>query len=139
MSRILVAAQIVVYVNGRAYAQVTSFRWNSMTPKKAIYGLDSGEPFELAPTTTKIGGEMGLLRLMGDGGLEGAGVTALFPDLPREKYFTMTLRDMASDTQIFRAENSTCISQAWDVPAKGMVTGRMSFEALDWDNEVHFD
>jgi hypothetical protein len=135
-SRLITAAKVVLYINGKPYALVTSFAWTSQTPKKAIYGLDSGEPYELAPGQTKCQGQIGLLRAVGEGGLEGIGVTPFFHDLPREKYFTLALVERGTDTQIFRADRCSIMSQAWNIPAKGMVTGTMTFEAMDWNNEA---
>lgn len=138
MSRSILAtsARVVLYANGRHYAQVTNFAWSAATPPKAIYGLDSGEPYELAPTITKVTGTMGLLRAVGDGGLEGAGVAPHLPDLPRGRYFSVTLVDRLTDVQIFRAERCWVVSQSWDVPSKGRITGSCVFEALDWNNEA---
>jgi hypothetical protein len=136
-SSLLVSAQVTLYINGRPYALVTGFRWDSATPGKAIYGLDCGEPIEIMDTITKITGSVNLLRRIGDGGLEGAGIIPDFPSLPRGKYFSMSLIEQSTDTQIFRADRCRVMTQSWDVPAKGRVTGQMAFEALDWNNEAH--
>jgi hypothetical protein len=134
-SRLLTAAKLVLYVNGKPYSLATHLRWDSGTPKKSIYALDSGEPYELAPTTTKVSGSIGLLRLIGDGGLEGAGITPNFESLVREKYFTMALIERSTNTEIFRANRCSVVNQSWDVPSKSIVTGTFVFEALDWNNE----
>lgn len=135
-SRLLTGARVILYINGRPYAAVISFKWDSATPKKAIYGLDSGEPYELAPGQTKITGTITLLRTIGDGGAEGAGMVAEFSDVPREKYFTLALVERLTDTQIFRADQCSVTNQGWDIPSKGTVTGSLSFEALTWNNEA---
>lgn len=135
-SRLLTSAQVVLYINGKPYAQVTSFRWDSHTPGRALHGLDSSEPYEFVPTVSRISGSIGLLRLIGDGGLEGAGITYHYGDLPRGKYFSLTLVERGSDTQIFRADRCWCQAQSWDVPSKGRATGQMTFEAIDWNNEA---
>jgi hypothetical protein len=135
-SRIASTAKVILYINGNAYAQAMSFRWSSDTPKKPLYGLDSSEPYELAPTVTKVSGQITLLRLVGDGGAEGAGATPSLPSIPAGKYFTLMLVDRATDTQLFRADHCTATSQGWDVPSKGLITGGLSFEALTWSNEL---
>lgn len=135
-SRLLTAARVIAYVNGRPYAAVISVKFDSATPKKAAYGIDSGEPFELMPTTTKIGGTMMLLRTVGDGGPEGNGLVAEFSLVPREKYFTLALVDRLTDTLIFRADQCSVLNQSWDIPAKGLAMGSLSFEALTWNNEA---
>jgi hypothetical protein len=137
-SSIITGARVVCYINSIAVGKVTGFHWESDTSRKAIYGLDSGEPYELAPTTTRIGGEIGLLRTEGDGGLEGLGVVAQFPNLPREEYFSITLLDRASDTVLFRADKCAVKSQKWGVSAKQVMSGSFSFEGLLWTNETRF-
>jgi hypothetical protein len=135
ISRLLSGAKVILYINGNPYAAVVSFKWDSTTGRKAIYGLDSGEPYELAPTTNKIVGTMMLLRTIGDGAAEGAGLVAQFADVPREKYFSLSLIERSTDTQIFRADRCSVLNQSWDVPSKGLAMGSLNFEALSWNNE----
>lgn len=135
-SPLIAAAAVTLYINGRPYAQVSSFRWDSDTPMREIYGIDSGEPYELAPTQSRISGNIGLYRLIGDGGIEGAGATVHYGELPRQKYFTLSLVLHKYDLQLFYAGRCSVVRQNWDVPAKGLITGAMSFKAIDWNNEV---
>jgi hypothetical protein len=135
-SHLATAARVILYINGQPYAQATSFRWDSATPARALYGLDCGEPYELAHTVTKITGQIGLLRVVGDGGLEGAGVVQHFADVPKGRYFTLALIDRVTDTQLFRADRCKATSQSWNVPSKGRIEGTLTFEALDWSNEA---
>ena len=132
----LAGAHVVVYLNGRQYACVSGFSWNSSTPKKKIYGIDSMLPSELAPTTASITGQLQLYRLIGDGGIQGPGMAANFEAASREKYFTLQLIERRSDTCIFSAQYCSVESESWQAPAKGLITGTMSFSALSWTNEV---
>lgn len=135
-SRIASTAKVVLYINGRAYAQVTTFRWTCDTPTREIAGIDSSEPFELAPTRTKVTGTIGLVRLVGDGGIEGAGASVPFEYIASGKYFSLMLVDRATDTTLFRADNCRTSSQYWDVPQKGLITGSLTFEAISSSNEL---
>lgn len=135
-SSLISAAKVVCYVNGLPYAQVTSFQWSVTPQRKAIYGLDSGEPYELAPVTTKVTGSMAVLRTQKDGGLEGAGITAPLEELTREKYFSLTLVERTTNTILFRADQCSVQSQAWTVSPKSLVSGTVSFEAINWSNEA---
>lgn len=135
-SRLTTAAQVILYINGKPYAQVTSFRWDAQTPSKAIFAVDSSSPYELAPTLARVQGSIGLLRVTGDGGLEGAGITTHAGNLPRNKYISLALIERGTDMQLFRADRCWVNSQSWDVPVKGRVTGQMAFEAIDWTNET---
>jgi hypothetical protein len=135
-AKTIVTAGVLLYVNNRPYGQVTSFRFNSDTIRNAIYGIDSIDPFELAPSVTKIAGSIGLVRTLYDGGAEGAGLTTSFEKLPKEKYFSLTLVEKSSDTVIFRADYCSVTRQNWDFESKGIAKGNVEFEALTWSNEV---
>lgn len=126
-----------MYVNNRPYGKVTGFRWSSNTPREALYGIDAMDPIELAPTRTKISGTLALLRTLGDGGAEGAGFTAPYEQLSREKYFSLYLLDLQTDKTIFRADYCSVTNQSWDIGARELIKGSLEFEALDWSNEVH--
>ena len=133
---VVVSAGVKLYLNGKPYGNVTEFSWTSATPRRAIYGLDVTEPCELAPTTTRVAGNVEVIRTVGDGGAEGAGITATYPDLSAEKYFTLQLIERKSDTVIFEARYCSLVSQSWQAPLKGVVSGSLDFEALEWNNEL---
>ena len=132
----IVSAGVILHLNGRPYGRVTSFQWTSDTPRSAKYGLDSPLPVELAPTITRVTGRVGVVRTVGDGGIEGAGMTTAFETLIREKYFTLQLIERGSDTVVFEAKSCSVTQQSWSVPEKGKVTGEIAFEALSWANEL---
>lgn len=132
----IVGAQVIVYINGRVYGQAESFEWESLTPKKPIFGIDSPDPFELAPTTTQCRGTLGAVRTHGDGGFQGAGVIAAYPDLTREKYFTLVLVDRVTKTILFEAALCSASMEKWRVAPKNIMRGTMSFEGITWGNEA---
>ena len=135
-ARTVVAAGVALHINGKVYGRVTSFSWSSATPRTPKYGIDSTDPFEMMPTITRVQGRIGLVRTVGDGGAEGAAIATRFANLPREKYFSLALVETKSDTVLFEANSCSVISQSWQVPTKGLVTGEVEFTALDWNNEV---
>lgn len=136
-ARTIVSSGVILYLNNKPFGKVTSFRFASSTPRDAIYGIDALDPIELAPSRTKVNGVIGLVRTLGDGGAEGAGFTAPYEYLSREKYFSLSLVDRQTDNIIFRADYCSVTNQSWDVAAKEFVKGSLEFEALDWSNEVH--
>lgn len=135
-TRLVQSASVLCMVNGRPYGVVTAFQWNSTTPKKEFYGLDSVDPFEIGATITKITGTISVYRTNGDGGAEGWGLATTYDDLSREKYFSLMLVDRATDRVLFQADYCSVTSQAWNVPPKGVITGQIQFTALTWNNEV---
>lgn len=136
-ARVITSAAVILYVNGKPFGQVAEFSFRSTTPRRALYGLDSVDPYELAPTQAKITANMKLYRTVGDGGAEGAGLTAGFEDLSRERYFSILLVDRgASDAVIFQADLCSLSGQSWSVPSRGIITGSIEFEALTWNNDI---
>lgn len=129
-------AQVLCYINGRLYSQVESFEWESITPKKPIYGIDSVDPFELAVTTTAVRATLGAYRLHGDGGFQGAGIIAQFHDLPREKYFTFQLVDRKTKLTLFEAAFCSANREQWKVATKNLMRGTLNFEGITWVNEA---
>lgn len=137
-SKIVVGAGLSVFVNGKIYGQVTSFKWDSSTPVKANYGIDSLMPYELANTATKVVGSMSLVRVHGDGGLEGRGVVAPLTHLELEKYFSVLVVDRLTGLDVFRADHCKVTAQSWQVAARGKMEGSFSFEGIQWTNEADY-
>lgn len=135
-ARVLVGAHVTCYINGQLFGRVSNFQFRSQTTRKPLYALDSVDPVELAVTQSRVTGTMQLYRTVGDGGAEGAGIAANFDDLPREKYFTVQLIERGSDTILFQAELCSVVSQTWNFPSKGLITGSVEFEAISWSNEI---
>jgi hypothetical protein len=135
-SLIIAGPHIVCYINGRVYGQVSHAEWNSDTPKKPIHGIDSVHPFELAPTTSAVKGSLALYRITGSGGLQGAGVIAPFPDLSREKYFTLQLIDRRSGGVVFDCRQCSPESERWVISTKALMTGTLNFSGISWNNET---
>lgn len=138
-AKVITGAHIVCYINSKLFGRVSSFNWDSQTMHKPIYGLDTADPFELAASQTKIGGTMTLYRLHSDGGAQGAGMVPKYEDMPRGRYFTVSLIDRSNDLLLFEARYCVVQSESWNVPAKGIITGSVHFEGIDWSNEVRPD
>ena len=78
---------------------------------------------------------MSVLRVSGDVGAEGSGIVAPYPDLPREKYFSVTLVEIDTDTVIFNSSRCSLVSQRWEIGARGIVTGDFAFKAVNWNHQ----
>lgn len=136
MSRVVVAAHLLVFINGRIFGECMGMEWDSSTPRTEKMGLDSLTPFELAPTGTHVTGSFQMLRLRATGGLEGRGIVAPFRALSREKYLSILVINRQDGTRILRCDNCSVTSQRWRVAAKGRVDGSFSFMGLDCASEA---
>lgn len=131
----LAGAHCKMYVNGQPFARVATFSFTATTTHRDISVVDTLDSYELAPTGTKVLGQMVIYRLHKDGGAEGAGMKAPPPDLARQKYFSLLLLDRLTDTVVFRADQCVVQSETWNF-AKGLVTGTVSIQGQTWGNEV---
>lgn len=127
---------VICHINNKPLGRVTGLRWAITSPHKTTRGLDSLVPCELTPTVLEVSGTISIVRTIGDGGVEGAGMMAPFNFVPSEKYFSMMLVERSSDTVLFSGHYCSVDSQAWSAPTKGTVTGEISFKCLVWNNEI---
>lgn len=134
--RLIGSPQVFVYVNGQPYGKCTSFRWTSLTPHAEQQSVDVMQPLELKPTTTKVAFEMGVLRLVADGGIQASGIAPNPVRLSVARYFTVTLVERKSKLVLFSATYCQSNSESWSVTPKGLLAGTVSCTGLTWANEA---
>ena len=135
-AKVISTAGVVLHLNGKPFGRVRAFQWSINTPKKPINAIDSLQPFEFLPTASQVSGHLSIYRTVGDAGVEGAAMAARMEDIPREKYFSIQLVERGSDTIVFQAMYCSLVRQSWSAQEKGLVTGEIDFQALDWSNEL---
>lgn len=134
--RLISSARILVFINNRLYGRCGGISWQAVTPKKAARAVDTPVVQEYMPTTIEVAGTMAIYRMIGDGGVEGAGIQANQIDVAREKYFTIVLVERSTDTPILQINQATVQSQSWNATAKGMLMGQVSFSGIIFTNEA---
>jgi hypothetical protein len=134
-SPLLTGAQVLCYINSRAFGRVADLGWTSDTPLEELRVVDVLEPVELIPQGVSVRGQLSIYRLRQDGGLQAAGMVATWADLTRQKYFSILVVDRVTDTVIFRADKCMVGSESWRF-GKGYVMGQVSFQGLGWSNET---
>lgn len=135
LPRIQSSSRVALYLNGKLYAQVKSFDFTSSNGAEELRGIDVPYPIELAPTTISVAGSIGLYRILGDGGAEGMNAMSQPIDIASEKYSTLILLDIFTDTVIFRSDYTKITQQSWSVPAKSIMTGQLSFTGIIYNND----
>jgi hypothetical protein len=138
MSRLVVGAHLLCFINGRLFGEVTAIQWDSATPNVSRVGIDSLTPFELSPVGAKMSGNVSLFRLHGTGGLEGRGIVAPFSHIAREKYFSILIVDRVTGKRLNQADYCKVNNQSWRMVARQRVEGSFSFEGIDWSNEAEY-
>ena len=134
--RLVSAARVNCYINGKLIGRVAGVTYNSLTPHKEARGVDDPFVQEYMPTTLAVGGSIVIHRFLGDGGAQGAGITVPQSLISKQKYFTLTLVERETDTTIFQMEAGVAHSEVWTVIAKSMLQGTIAFSGRAWSNEV---
>jgi hypothetical protein len=135
--KLMHGARVLCYINGKLFGVVTSFSWSSSTPRRKIHTIDIPHPVELATTTVDVTWNMGMLRILGDGGAQGAEIVAQQSDISREKYFSILLLERQTDLPLFKADLCVTESEQWSANAKGIVQGQISGSGILWSNETN--
>lgn len=134
-SQQVVGAGLLVVVNGSLLGTTTAFNWESITEKRAIYALDASEPYEIAPTITKVVGSISFMRPSLVGGLQAQGITVDFASQPKQKYTSIIVLDKRTGLPVFESDSAVIVRQRWGASARGVVEGSLSFEAVEWRDE----
>jgi hypothetical protein len=134
-STIINGATVQLYVNGALYAKVFAFHFGIDTPQKELRGCDSAQPYELAPTSTSVGGSMTIYRQSRDGGAEAAGLTVPIAKIANAKYVSLLLLEVRSGTILFESQRCAITSQNWDFATHTLAVGTLSFTAIDYLND----
>lgn len=135
-SRNVVSAQLLMFVNGRMFGEVTAFNFASATPRDELMGIDTIHAQELSPTVMKLSGTIAFLRRHTTGGLEGRGIVAPPEKIAEERYFSLLILNRRDKTIFFRADECSVQQQSFVAEARGVVTGSFTFTALHWNNEL---
>ncbi len=134
--KLIVGARVLVYVNGKLFGRCAGFGWTSVTPHKETRVIDIQNPVELAPTTTGVQWNMTVLRTVGDGGMQGAGIVAPQDAFSRQKYIVLQLVERMSGLTIFQASMCAADNETWAVLPKDVMRGQLSGRGIIWNNEA---
>jgi hypothetical protein len=127
----LTAADLKMYINNKPFGIATSFEVRMSAGRTPIYGIDSGEPQELAESQYKVTGRINFIKVKLDGGIERRGLVALPHNYKLEKYITINLLDRQFDSSVFFADKAQVISHGFSVD-RGIVKGFLEFEAIGY-------
>jgi hypothetical protein len=134
-SETVVAAHLKIYVNGSLMGWATGFQPRIQTPVRKAQGIDTLMTFELMPTGFSASGSLQIVRGRAQGGPEGLGMVAAAKDMLKQKYLTIEVVDRITDSIVFKFTGCTITDQTWMISPKGVVTGALTFEAINYSND----
>lgn len=132
----LVGANLKILVNNHLFGIGTAVDWSMDYGRKAIFGIDSYLPQEIASSQVTVSGTIECIRTKLSGGLEGLGIAATDQNILFEKYIKITLIDRQTDTIVFNCYNVLVSNQNWKAGAGSIVRGSFSFQGITNSNEV---
>jgi hypothetical protein len=129
MTKLAKAANGFLVVNGRRVYAATSFGLDVESIWSEEFGLDEKLPVEFSPSIQRVFGEIGLIRVVGDGGPEGAGMGGPLPVSQRTQYATIQFEDRSGVT-LWSCEGMVVfVKQSWRTASKGLQVGSITWKA----------
>lgn len=129
------AGDLGIYVNGNLFGIVASLQWEQNFNRRAIGGIDSVFPFELAPGQALINGQMSVFHLHNTAALEGIGLSPRDFVVGRERYFSLQVVDRVTDAVVLQIDRCAINTQSWSAEAIGVLRGSFTFMGIGWANE----
>lgn len=133
--RSISGAELKVYINNTIFGICSAIEWTVDSGRRAIRGIDRNTPVEIAEGPATIRGSMQVTRLRRDGGLEGRGITTFPHKFQLEKYISIRVVERGTESVVFATDRALVKEQHWRVAVKGLLTGTVAFECIDYANE----
>lgn len=97
---ILTGAHIKIYINNQVYKTVQSISLTVDYGEQEIYGIDTLNAQEIAPTRLSVRGSVQGLRVKNSGGLQAQNIRPLFVDLLASPYISIRIQDRSTGEDI---------------------------------------
>jgi hypothetical protein len=136
VSNLIVGAHTYCMINSAKFARVAGMSYEITTPYRELHGIDTLLPIELIPGGVSFTGTMTIFRMHRDGGIEAAGMIPTWNTLTKGKYFSITIKDRATDTVLLNADKCCIQKQGWRVEPKSHVMGTIQFSGIKYENEA---
>src|SRR5277367_2004595 len=125
----LTGANLKIFINGNLFGVGTAVDWSADYGRRAIFGVDSYLPQEIASSQVTINGTIECIRLKLAGGLDGLGIGPNDQNILLEKYIQITLIDRQTDATVFQCFNAVVSNQSWRAHTSAVLRGSFSFQA----------
>ena len=125
-SYVLSGANIIVYINNKAYSEVQSISLDVDYSETEIYGIDSPYPQEIAGGKTTVRGSISGIRVKYSGGLQAKKMRPLFQDSAASPYISIRINDRSTGEDIVLIAEAKVTREKHSVSVKG--TYKLSFD-----------
>jgi hypothetical protein len=137
---ILTGANIVLWINGTQYKQVTTVSFTVDYSEDGIFGIDSPYAQEIAGNRITVRGQVNGLRVKLSGGLQAVSLRPLFNDSAASPYVSIRIQDRATTEDIIFIPNCKVNLESHSAGIKSTYKlnfnfiGQMPLFALDRSN-----
>ena len=126
-SVVIPGSSVKVKINGKTLPSIQSMSWVIDYGEKAIYGIDSEFPQEIATTKQTIKGTVQNVRIRFSKGLQGINAVPTIQNFLTGQYHEMRVIARQTNKVLLVVEGMKVTKQSYDVPTKGVVTFSFSF------------
>lgn len=123
---LLSGANIVLWINNKAYKVVQSVTFSVDYGETEIYGIDAEYAQEIAPTKVTVRGSVQGLRLKSSGGLQGSNMRPLYNELMASPYISIRIQDRQSTEDIVFIPNAKVTRESHTMGIKS--TYKLNFD-----------
>lgn len=127
---------VKVKIDGKTLPSITSMSWQIDYGEKAIYGIDSEFPQEIATTKHTIRGTVQNVRVRFSKGLQGIDAVPTITNFLTGKYHEMRVIDRQTNKELLVVEGMKVANQNYNIPTKGVVTFSFSFIGIAGKEEL---
>jgi hypothetical protein len=134
MAKYLSGARCVLKVNGKIAAFAFGISWNIETAVQEIMTIDDPLPYELAPNTISVSGQISGFRIPG----AGPGQQLLQADILsflHQRYIEIEVRDSQTDNLIFLTRKALVTSRSENIRQDALAEMTLNFKAIGFADE----
>lgn len=134
VAKYLSGARCVLKVNGKIAAFAFGISWNIETAAQEIMTIDDPLPYELAPTTITVSGQISGFRIPG----AGPGQQLLQADILsflHQRYIEIEVRDSQTDNLIFLTKKALVTSRSENIRQDALAEMTLNFKAIGFADE----
>lgn len=133
-AKYLSGARCVLKANGKILGFAFAISWNIETAAQEIMTIDDYMPYELAPNTITVTGQISAFRVPGSG----PGQQLLQADIlsfMHQRYIEIEVRDSATDNLIFLTKKALITSRSENIKQDALAEMTLNFKAIGFADE----
>jgi hypothetical protein len=134
MAKYLSGARCILKVNGKIVGFAFAISWNIETSATEIQTIDDPLPYELAPQTITVTGQISGFRVPGSGPSQLL-MQSDMVSFMHQRYIEIEVRDSQTDNLIFLTKKALITSRSENIRSDALAEMTLNFKAIGWADE----